>query len=189
MLKNEWGEIVETMLPQLLEIFTQSKYTAKFTATEESKSDKELFKREIIKAKEQGQAGMDMYIKRWNEVLELEMIEEIPEKFTQMPEECLHWIRKVGQELAKAEALRCYEEENRKTVLAALKLSQNVKSDAASETKARASDEWQQYLSEYQEVILQERQLRHAMNWLHNKLLAWQTKSANERREFKSYGN
>lgn len=142
-----------------------------------------------IKAKEQGQAGMDMYIKRWNEVLELEMIEEIPEKFTQMPEECLHWTRKVGQELAKAEALRCYEEENRKTVLAALKLSQNVKSDAASETKARASDEWQQYLSEYQEVILQERQLRHAMNWLHNKLLAWQTKSANERREFKSYGN
>lgn len=46
MLKNEWGEI--------------------------SKSDKELFKREIIKAKEQGQAGMDMYIKQWNEVLELD---------------------------------------------------------------------------------------------------------------------
>lgn len=118
-------------------------------------------------------------------------LDKIPSTFNykEMPEPCLHWIRQVGQELAKAEALRAYEEENRKTVLAALKLNQNTKSDAASETKARASDEWQQYLSEYQEVILQERQLRHAINWLHNKLLAWQTKSANNRKEFKAYGN
>lgn len=114
---------------------------------------------------------------------------EIPERFNRMPEECLHWIRQIGQELAKAEALRCYEEENRKTVLAALKLKQNSKTDAKSDTEARASDEWQQYLGEYQEVILRERELRHAINWLHNKLLAWQTKSANNRREFKSYGN
>jgi hypothetical protein len=120
-----------------------------------------------------------------------ELLQNIPRTFNynEMPEPCLHWMRQVGDELAKAEALRCYEEENRKTVLAALKIKQNTKSDAASETQARASDEWQRYLSEYQDVIFIERQLRHAMNWLNNKLMAWQTKSANSRREFKGYGN
>jgi hypothetical protein len=46
----------------------------------------------------------------------------IPEKFTRMPEECLHWIRITGEDLAKAEALWKYEEENRKTVLASLNI-------------------------------------------------------------------
>jgi hypothetical protein len=106
-----------------------------------------------------------------------------------MPEECLHWIRQVGDELAKAQALKAYEEENRKTVLAALKLKQNVKSDAGAETKARASDEWQQYLAEYQEAILNEAYYRHQLNWLHVKMEAWRSKNANNRREFKNYGN
>lgn len=110
-----------------------------------------------------------------------------PDKFSQMPEECLHWIRETGKELAKAEALRAYEEENRKTVLASLKLKQNVKSDAASETKARASDEWQQYLAEYQQAILDHAYLKHQMNWLQQKLQAWQTKSANSRKEWNAY--
>lgn len=36
---SDVSDVVETMLPQLLEIFTQSKYTAKFTATEEQYKD------------------------------------------------------------------------------------------------------------------------------------------------------
>ena len=107
----------------------------------------------------------------------------------EMPEVCLYWIRETGKELAKAEALRCYEDENRKTVLASIKLNQKEKSDAARETNARASDEYQRYLGEYMETILNHAHLKHQLNWLTQKLNAWQTKSANTRKEFKHYGN
>jgi len=112
-----------------------------------------------------------------------------PDTFTRMPEECLHWIRKIGEELAKAQSVKAYEEENRKTVLASLKLKSNAKSDAKADTEARASDAWQQYLGEYQEAIMTEAYYRHQLNWLHVKMDAWRSKNANNRREFKNYGN
>jgi len=110
-----------------------------------------------------------------------------PEQFRRMPEECLHWIRETGIELSKASARRAYEEENRKTVLAALKTTSSAKSDAAKETDARSSDEYQHYLAEYEKVIFEERYYHHQMAWLRDKLEAWRTKSANSRREFEAY--
>lgn len=110
-----------------------------------------------------------------------------PEQFTRMPEECLHWIRKTGEELSKASARKAYEEENKKTVLAALKAKATAKSEAAKETEARASDAYQEYLADYEKVVFEERYYHHQMAWLRDKLEAWRTKSANNRREFEAY--
>ena len=76
-----------------------------------------------------------------------------PDKLTKMPEECLHWIRITGEELAKASARKAYEEENKKTVLASLKATAKAKTEAGKETEARASDAYQAYLGEYEEVF------------------------------------
>jgi len=110
-----------------------------------------------------------------------------PETFSRMPEECLHWLRLTGEELAKASARKAYEDENKKTVLAALKASAKAKSEAAKDTEARAGDEWQQYLAEYEKVVFEERYYYHQMAWLRDKLEAWRTKSANNRRELEAY--
>lgn len=110
-----------------------------------------------------------------------------PEQFTRMPEECLHWIRITGQELAKASARKAYQDENRKTVLASLKFKSTAKSDAAKDTEARSSDEFQQYLAEYEQDWYVERFYNHQMVFLRDYLEAWRTKCANGRREWEAY--
>ena len=114
-------------------------------------------------------------------------LKRAPETFQRMPEECLHWIRITGEELAKASARKAYEEENKKTVLAALKTTAKAKTEAGRETEARASDEYQAYLGEYEEVFFTERFYHHQMTWLRDKLEAWRTKCANGRREWEAY--
>ena len=110
-----------------------------------------------------------------------------PDQFTKMPEECLHWIRQTGEALAKASARKAYEDENKKTVLAALKAKAAAKSEAARDTEARAGDAWQAYLGEYETVVFEERYYHHQLSWLRDKLEAWRTKSANNRREWEAY--
>lgn len=114
-------------------------------------------------------------------------LKKAPQTFKQMPEECLNWIRITGEELARASARKAYEEENKKTVLAALKAKATAKSDAAKDTEARASDAYQAYLGEYEEVFYTERYYHHQMTWLRDKLEAWRTKCANGRREWEAY--
>lgn len=116
-------------------------------------------------------------------------LKKAPENFSPMPEHCLEWMRVTGEELAKAAARRAYEEENRKTVLASLKLKATAKTDAAKDTEARASDEFQQYLAEYERVVYEERYYHHQMVWLRDKLEAWRTKCANNRRELGAYSS
>lgn len=116
-------------------------------------------------------------------------METPPDKFTRMPEECLHWIRQTGHKLAKYEALAEYHGEYRKTYLATLKMSLEG-SDAKKETEARASQEYQDYLFKtFLEVNKRHRHYRHQMNWLNQCLNAWQTESANNRRELGAYKN
>lgn len=119
----------------------------------------------------------------------MDRVIELPDRFERMPEECLHWIRKFGEELAKASARRAYEEENKKTVLAALKAKAKAKTVDGKETEARSSDEWQQYLSEYGKVFYEERYYHHGLASLRDTLDAWRTQCANGRREWEAYKN
>lgn len=112
---------------------------------------------------------------------------DIPDKFKNMPEECLHWIRVTGEKLAQYEALAEYHGEYRKTYLATLKMKLDG-SDAKKDTEARASEDYQDYLFKtFLEVNKRHRFYKHQMNWLNQRLNAWQTECANDRRQLTSY--
>jgi len=116
-------------------------------------------------------------------------METLPDKFTNMPEECLHWIRITGDKLAQYEALAEYHGEYKKTLLATIKMKMEG-SDAKKETVARASEEYQEYLFKtFLEVGKRHRFYKHQMNFLNQTLNAWQTQCANDRRQLGAYKN
>ena len=112
----------------------------------------------------------------------LQGLVKAPDTFKKMPEECLHWIRIIGDEAARSEAIWKFEEENKKTVLATLKLQAKCKSDAASETWARDSDYWKEYLYRYQDAFMVFRFYHHELKLLYTKMDAWRTKEASNRK-------
>ena len=106
-------------------------------------------------------------------------------------EEMLERYRQLGERYAEAKSTREYLDEYKKTRLALLmrKAEQlGVTSVTAQERDARASEEYQQQLSDLRIAIHEEEKTRYHLKAVEIEIEVWRTKSANERAERRAYG-